>query len=170
MARQKRIDVRGRRRRRDCESHTCGIRLRQEPRHAGAQWTASVRDQLRVERRLLAMDQWRELAQPRALSQRHCERTDVVVDALLAAGDLEQLAIDGPGPFPFQMEAQERIVERLAVRLLGVGERSIDVEDQGIEIHRASPCANTRLTSRSAAMMVVSDSSLVATSGCEYNR
>src|SRR5206468_9429425 len=123
-----------------------------------------------VERRLLAMDRRHQLAQPRTFGERHRERTDVVVDALFATGDREQLAIERLGPFPFQIEAQERVVERLAVRFLGVGERSVDVEDQGLEPHRASPSANTRLASKSAAVIVVSDSSLVAASGCEYNR
>ena len=130
----------------------------------------AVPDQLVVELSLGTVDPARQLAQPRLFAETDRQRTDEVPDPLFAARDLEQVAIQGLCPLPLEFIANERIVERLAVRFLGVGERAIYVEDQSLETHRGSPSLNTRLASRSAAAIVVSDSSVVAISGWEYNR
>ena len=55
----------------------------------------------------------------------------IVREALLAAGDAQQLRVLRRGSSPRRRrELEERGVERLAVRFLGVGERAVDVEDQ----------------------------------------
>ena len=60
---------------------------------------------------------------------------DVVLHALLAAGNFEQPAVERRIPVPWQASCVERLVEGAAMHLLGLGERAVHVEDQGVERH-----------------------------------
>ena len=58
----------------------------------------------------------------------------VVADAFLAAGDGEQLAVQGLVPVPVQPEIGEGVVERRAMAVaLGVGQRAVDIENQCLQ-------------------------------------
>jgi hypothetical protein len=58
----------------------------------------------------------------------------VVTDALLAAGDGEQFAVQRLVPVPVQAVLGEGGVESGAMAVaLGVGQRAVDVEDQGVQ-------------------------------------
>ena len=56
---------------------------------------------------------------------------DEVADALLAARDLEQAGVERAIPRPGEAGLGEGLVERPAVRLLGLREGAVDVEDEG---------------------------------------
>ena len=58
-------------------------------------------------------------------------RLDEVADALLAARDLEQAGVERAVPRPGEPGLGEGLVERPAVRLLGLGEGAVDIEDEG---------------------------------------
>ncbi len=52
-------------------------------------------------------------------------------DALLAVGDAKQPSIGDLVPEHVEAGRGERIVEGAAMHLLGLGERAVDIEDQG---------------------------------------
>jgi hypothetical protein len=103
---------------------------------AGPERALPAHQQLGVDARLGLVQRGHDGEQPLALGRGHAQRADVVAQALLAAGDLEQARVQRRAPVPPQRELDERGVERLAVRFLGIGERAVEVEDQGGE-HRA---------------------------------
>ena len=116
-------------------AHACRARLADQPADALAQFDAAGTHPARVEIGLLAMHCTDAGFEPGALRRGQVERVQVRRDALLAAGGLEQLGIALAAPVPGDIFGDEGIVERLPVRLLGVGERSIDIEQKGANAH-----------------------------------
>lgn len=55
----------------------------------------------------------------------------VVLQSLLAAGDIEQARVQRAVPVPAEAGVLEGHIECLAVGFLGVGQGTVDVEDQG---------------------------------------
>ena len=51
-------------------------------------------------------------------------------DAFLAAGDPQQVLVDGPVPLPVETVAGEGMVEGLPMQLFGLGQGAVDIEDQ----------------------------------------
>src|SRR6185437_7124921 len=92
-------------------------------------------------------------ARPQRAPLRGFERQGIHVgaDPLLAAGGAQQVRILGPAPIPVQPMLAEGLIERAAMRLLGVGKGPIDIENQCLELH-----ANTRLARISSPSMVMS--------------
>ena len=61
---------------------------------------------------------------------------DIVFHPLLAAGDGEQLAVQGDVPVPVEAGVLEGLIEGGPVAVaLGVGKRAVNVEEQGVECH-----------------------------------
>ena len=67
------------------------------------------------------------------------EIRDVVLDALLAAGHLEQFVIQRDIPLPGQIVISECLVEGDAVCVLGIGQRAVHVEYDGFDRHSVFP-------------------------------
>ncbi|MGY4379067.1 hypothetical protein ACVWZ3_006706 [Bradyrhizobium sp. i1.3.6] len=68
----------------------------------------------------IGIRQWRRDLQPRVKG----------AHALLAAGDTQQLLVDGPVPLPVEAVTDEGMVEGPPMQLLGFGQRAVDIEDQ----------------------------------------
>jgi len=83
------------------------------------------------------VDDRHQIAQPLSLGLRKRQRLDVGGDAFLAARDPEQPRIKVRLPVPSQLEFDEGRVESLTVRLLGVRQGSVHVENQRLQpFHR----------------------------------
>ena len=63
------------------------------------------------------------------------QAVDVRGDAFLAARGPQQLGVLRLAPVPIEALACERFVKSAPMRLLGIGKRTIDVENQRLELH-----------------------------------
>jgi hypothetical protein len=78
-------------------------------------------------------DQSGKVGTPRGLA---VETLGEIADPLLAAGDVQQLAVELLTPMPPWPGRREGGVERRAVPVaLGVGQRAVDVEDHRPQFH-----------------------------------
>lgn len=79
------------------------------------------------------MNGGQQIPQTLAFGRAQRELADVGAEALLATRGCEQGAVLGPTPAPAEAVALEGEVERQAVRFLRIGQRSVQVEYQGID-------------------------------------
>src|SRR5579871_1893968 len=93
------------------------------------------------------------------------EDVDVGPNSLAAARDREQLTVLACIPLPGEAVCFEGAVEGGAVYLLGIRERSVDIEDERLRCH-----PNTRLARRSALSMVIRSSRVSARPACAKSR
>src|ERR1700733_6295196 len=91
------------------------------------------RHEFLVEPGFCGVDLWDQAQEPTALRCGHPLLAEEAGDALLAAGDLQKVGVQGRSPAPVDATGEESFVESLAVQLLRVGERAVDVKDQGVE-------------------------------------
>src|SRR5262249_2660406 len=85
-----------------------------------------------------------EAQQPPSFGSRQLLPAEVLGNALLAAGDLQEFGIQGRPPAPIDTAGKEGLIERLAVQFLSIGKRAVDVEYQGVECgpesrHKCAP-------------------------------
>jgi hypothetical protein len=132
---QQRADVDGRGGGGNRQAQAVGKCRFDQPEHAGAQGHGAVLHRFFVGGGLELVN-----AIDRVLHGLAVERPDVgvrllpvVLDALLAARDAEQFGVERLVPVPVHAQFGERLVERGTVRVLGVGQRAIDIENQGLQ-------------------------------------
>ena len=87
------------------------------------------------------------------------QRIDERRQTLLATSDVEQARVLGAAPVPVETLLHEGVIEGLAMRLLGIRKRAVDIEDEGLDLQE-----KTRLARRSSPSMVMSSSRVSATS------
>ena len=118
----------------DGDAHAGPPGFANQPRDTGAQRQAALLDDAHVVGGLgqvQALDQFGKVG-----AGEHIRGVALTkkADALLAAGDRQQFAVEGFVPVPGQAVLGEGGVEGGAVAIaLGLGERAIDVENQGVQ-------------------------------------
>src|SRR6185437_14187525 len=130
---EKRRHIVGGRRRGNGESHPGGARLADQPAHAGTQWDPAELYPFQVGRRLGRMQPRYQRRQPDTLTRWESGAMKKSRQALLAAGHLQELAIELATPAEVELVCSKCVVERLAVRLLRIRECAVDVENQRLD-------------------------------------
>ena len=119
--------VRSARRRRDREADADGLRFVEQAGDPRPQRHLAGRDQAGVALRLAGVQAGDG---GRVQPGDGAKGVNEVADALLAARDLEQAGVERAVPRPGETGLGEGLVERPAVRLLGLREGAVDVEDR----------------------------------------
>ena len=124
---QQGFDILKARRRCDRAGKRVFVEARDEPRDPWTERNRPRRDPRRIEPRLVLMQRQKLfLGQFRAFP---AESGHERPNALLTAGDFQQIAIERLVPVPIEPESGKGCVERLAMERLGFAKRAIDVEN-----------------------------------------
>jgi hypothetical protein len=73
---------------------------------------------------------------------------DIMAQPLLAAGHQQEIAVKRAVPLPIQSCFAEGGVEGMAMRLLGVRERAVDIEDEAAQRHHPPLMSAARAAGR----------------------
>ena len=119
----------------DGQRDACFVRVLNELFDAGTQRDKSLAQHRGVMRGLHLVQMFDEVVEVVRLGVTGQEIRDEILDALLAAGHLEQLVIQRDIPVPVQAVIGKGLVERLAVSVFGVGEGAVDVKYDGFDSH-----------------------------------
>jgi hypothetical protein len=117
----------------DREAQAGGARLGQQAFDAGAHRDAATCGERRVVAGLGLVQLGHQLVEVVRLPIVRSKVVDIVLHPLLAAGDGEQLAVEGDVPVPVEAGIGKGLIEGGTVTVaLGVGKGAVHVEEQGV--------------------------------------
>ena len=118
----------------DGEAQAGGAGFVDQPGDAGAQRQAALLDAADVVRGLGGVQAFDQIVEIGPGGGGGVEMPGIVADAFLAAGDVQQAAVQHFIPIPVQPVFGESCIKGRAMAVaLGFGQRAVDIEDQGLE-------------------------------------